>query len=187
MCWFRCSTLTASRMAARSRAGPAIGPRLRQRIDAFVLNMATAEQAPYPGDYGTHGDLWEFAGSIRDRHERLLELAARPNGTLLTYEQMIDDFDRWLSAIAAAIGVTDPAVLSEVALRHRDALPEVEDIFAKHRQARPGDHRAKLKPETIAQLDEIFGPYFRRLAELLGGAWSARPSAAEALSVAAKA
>jgi hypothetical protein len=35
---------------------------------------------------------------------------------------------------------------------------EQEDVFSHKRQVQPGDHRRKLKPETIEEITEMFRP-----------------------------
>jgi hypothetical protein len=134
-------------------------------IDDFVVRMATADEFPYEGKYGTGGaQLWENSGNVRERHERLLTLAERPNATLLTYETMVTGFEAWIRPLAAAVGVDDRTVIADLARKHGDFTPKGE--FAHRRNVQPGDHRDKLKPETIARLDEVFDSYFRRLREL---------------------
>ena len=38
-----------------------------------------------------------------------------------------------------------------------------EDAWSHKRKITPGDHREKLQPETIRQLDQIFAPVLDRL------------------------
>ncbi len=38
----------------------------------------------------------------------------------------------------------------------QDIIPDEEDPTKHVRRARPGDHREKLQPETIAYLDDAF-------------------------------
>jgi hypothetical protein len=52
------------------------------------------------------------------------------------------------------------AALSRIASLH-DILPQTEDLGSHVRHARPGDHLAKLRRDTINRLDAIFEPILR--------------------------
>lgn len=125
-------------------------------IDEFVIRMATATERPYEGNYGIGN--FELAGNVRTRHDKLLDLAEARDATVLTYEQMVRDFDAWLGALASALrlDITKPIEVN--------FTPKGQHAHRRHVQ--PGDHRSKLTRATIAQLDEVFAPYFERLRSL---------------------
>jgi hypothetical protein len=137
-------------------------------IDDFVIRLATADRFPYRGGYGTGGKAWNVIGNIRVRFERLLALAERHRAhtALLSYADMVADFTGWLRAFAAPFGVTDAATLERLASTHASLAPPPEDVYAHRRHVHPGEHRRKLRPDTIAQLNEVFAGYFTRLARL---------------------
>lgn len=100
-----------------------------------------------------------------------------PALSVLHYEQMVTDFSRWLPAFLEALamprhlrlrerlrhprlGVTPLRVLLD---RHSTSFtpPAAEDIDSHKRQMLPGDHIRKLKPETIATINDQMGPQLR--------------------------
>lgn len=83
-------------------------------------------------------------------------LAAHPNCTLTRYEDMIADIRGWLRMVGVILGVRlDRRALSQLAQQANRVAVE-EDATAHKRQVIPGDHRRKLKRETIARLNELF-------------------------------
>lgn len=71
------------------------------------------------------------------------------------YEDVIFEKERWLSDMNEWFGWQAPAdAVCKIAAKH-DIRPTDEDAARHIRKVAPGDHREKLKPETIAQLNEI--------------------------------
>ena len=140
-------------------------------IDAFVMNMATATERPYriPGDYGTGLATWDKNGNLHDRYRRYIdELLGRPNATLVRYEDMICNRDRWLRQVADVFAVPGSANLKSFEedfqkLGGPKRTDEEENIWGHKRQVTPGDHRRKLAPRTIERLNDIFGDILERL------------------------
>ncbi|MBA3353575.1 MAG: sulfotransferase domain-containing protein, partial [Blastocatellia bacterium] len=135
-------------------------------IDRFVLDMVGAPFYDYRGDYGIGSRYKKHVGTVLDRYQRYLdELLSRPNTTAVSYEEMVLSFPAWLEKIAGAFDLTDPeetrAVVTE---RHANSVAAgEEDVWSHKRKVTPGDHREKLKSETIRQLDELFAPVLDRL------------------------
>ncbi len=130
-------------------------------IDEFVLKLATAEERPVAGDYGTGSHVWEIAGNMRQRYfnymRHLLDGQLR-NVALVRYEDMIGDLEGWLEKVAAQFDVSEPATIRQLAGQYRPAFDRTgENEWTHVRKVTPGDHLEKLRPETIAQLDRIFG------------------------------
>jgi hypothetical protein len=149
-----------------SHSGPVAGDTGHRRdvadagIDAFVIQMATAEHPPVQGDYGTGADLWDLAGNIRDRYAAYLRFVyGRPNTVLLRYEDAIAEPGAWVRSVAGVLGVDDPDLLNELTgwTEHKSSFPvrRGEDAWSHRRQVTPGDHRDKLKPETISRLNGV--------------------------------
>lgn len=75
---------------------------------------------------------------------------------LSRYEDIYFDKHRFLAEAFAHLRVpADPLIIRQVAAIN-DIRPSVED-YSKHiRKGAPGDHREKLKPETIELLNDMF-------------------------------
>ena len=135
-------------------------------IDRFVLDMAGAPFYEYRGDYGIGSRYKKHVGNVLDRYERYLaELLGRPNTAVVSYEEMVLSFPSWLEKIAGAFDLPDPEeTRAVVAARHANSVAaEEEDVWSHKRKVTPGDHREKLQPETIRQLDQIFATVLERL------------------------
>jgi len=80
--------------------------------------------------------------------------------TLVRYEDIIFDKMALARTICATVGVEiNPVRLAKIAARN-DIRPEKEDKHSHIRSVAPGDHKNKLKPETIAELNEVMKPVF---------------------------
>ena len=131
----------------------------RAGIDAFVIQMATAEKSPVEGTYGTGADLWDFAGNLRDRYAAYLSsVYGRDNTVFLRYEDMIDAPHPWIRSVASVMGVEDPELFNDLTSRVDSSftVKRGEDAWSHRRQVTPGDHRDKLRPETISRLNGVF-------------------------------
>ncbi|HMJ76893.1 MAG TPA: sulfotransferase domain-containing protein [Iamia sp.] len=103
-------------------------------IDAFVLERAPVVQ------------------SVLRRYAD--ELLPVPGTLVTTYEELVTDLGAWLRRALAFVDLpADEALVADLVAEGRPA-PEREDVTAKRRQVTPGDHRRKLRAETIAALDE---------------------------------
>ncbi|MEO8350154.1 MAG: sulfotransferase domain-containing protein [Chthoniobacteraceae bacterium] len=83
------------------------------------------------------------------------QLVGRPGILLLRYEEMVTDFPEWLARVCGAF----PFSISEAtiaSLTHQTEFAVEEDVSRHKRQVTPGDHRRKLRADTITQLDEMF-------------------------------
>lgn len=77
-------------------------------------------------------------------------------GLARRYEDVFFDKETFLGEVFEHFGVDVPKeVITEVAEKH-DIRPEKEDETRHIRKGTPGDHREKLLPETITQLNDIF-------------------------------
>jgi hypothetical protein len=81
---------------------------------------------------------------------------------LYRYEDIIFDKLSWTRDMMAYLDLTAPAGVVESAVAANDVRPRVEDPAQHVRKVDPGDHREKLRPETIAELDALFEPILRR-------------------------
>jgi len=90
-------------------------------------------------------------------------LLRQPGVLFLKYEDMVDDFPAWLMRLAAHVGLDDQAEVIAALIAEADFTVKKEDPYAHRRQAKPGDHRNKLGPETVAVLDETFEAILNQL------------------------
>jgi len=135
-------------------------------VDRFVLDMVGGPFYEYRGDYGIGSRYKKHVGTVLDRYERYLtELLGRPNTTVVSYEEMVLAFPSWLEKIVGAFDLPEPEETRAVVVaRHANSVgAEEEDVWSHKRKVTPGDHREKLQPETIRQLDRIFATVLERL------------------------
>ena len=142
-------------------------------IDKFVLDMSDENFSTYQGGYGTGNPYGAHIGSVHERYRNYLtEIVGRPNATVLSYEEMVLNFAGWLRKVLAAFELDNPEatyrfVTSRVNVdtdvtkkkarsRARSVEPAGEDIRSHRRKATPGDHKEKLKPKTILELNRRF-------------------------------
>lgn len=107
-------------------------------IDEFVLENAESERAIY---------------------QRYTDLLVRqyPHLYLTRYEDMINDFETWLNGLLAYCRLElSPALRSAIYAEAEKIRPTRENIYAHVRRGKSGDYLEKLKPQTIARLNEIF-------------------------------
>jgi hypothetical protein len=90
------------------------------------------------------------------RYRAYFELARRQPVHLATYERLVASPDAWLDDLLAYLGVRLSRWNRRGLISQRDFRVHREDPKAHVRQVTPGDHRRKLKPETIAWLDTRF-------------------------------
>ncbi len=104
-------------------------------------------------------DDWvlEAAPGYLERYKNYCEnLLGRSNVCFVKYEDMVNDFPTWLDTVIKSLELNDvDKTLIEKLINEADFSVE-ENINSHKRQVKPGDHRRKLKPETINQLNTIF-------------------------------
>lgn len=87
---------------------------------------------------------------------------AIPSLKVFTYEEMVTDFEGWFAKFYEALAFAPDAyarLLPRQAAKFEP--PAREDIDAHKRQMLPGDYRRKLKPETIAVINQRMAPQLR--------------------------
>jgi hypothetical protein len=83
-------------------------------------------------------------------------LANIPRRRLYRYEEIIFDKQAWVEDMVAYLGLSPPPPLVAAVVARNDVVPAEEAPLAHIRRVTPGDHREKLRPETIAALDARF-------------------------------
>jgi hypothetical protein len=85
-------------------------------------------------------------------------LLGKPNVTFVTYEEMVRSFETWLQKFLAPFSLSANENITRILVsqyRHEFAVSS-EDIARHKRKVVPGDHREKLRPETIHALNQKF-------------------------------
>jgi hypothetical protein len=120
--------------------------------DAFVEKRAFAQE------HAIDAYVLRECGRTRAVLERYLDrVVGRPNVAVLRYEDMVDDFPAWLDRLTRHCGFELDAALRDALIAEAAAIrPRREDPTRHVRRGRPGDHREKLRPETIARLNAEF-------------------------------
>ncbi|MCH2177529.1 MAG: hypothetical protein MK106_01880 [Mariniblastus sp.] len=76
---------------------------------------------------------------------------------IVTYETMVTQFRLWAERVLPAFGVRYPRVAAlQWAWRYRKEFQRTGESMTHKRRITPGDHRIKLKPATIDQLNQRF-------------------------------
>ena len=104
-------------------------------------------------------DEWviEKSAVFGDRYKTYLsKLADRPNVFLSKYEDMIKDFNKWIDSLVGFMNINVSAKTLSTIMQKADFSIQKENVKAHKRQVVPGDHRRKLKEETINILNSEF-------------------------------
>jgi hypothetical protein len=108
------------------------------RIDEYVLETAESERLIY-------------------QHYTDLMVSKQPGLYLTRYEEMTLDFDSWFRNLLAYCEFDISKKLKQILYEQAEHIkPAQENIQAHIRKGIAGDHKNKLRPDTIEKLDEIF-------------------------------
>jgi len=118
----------------------------RMTVDEYVLHMSQ----PFRKTYETYCS----------------ELLGKPNVLFLKYEDMVADFEPWLRRAAEHVGLDGNELLLRRIIGEADFEVKGDDVYSHKRQVKPGDHRRKLKRETIEILNVEFHGVLERLGYL---------------------
>ena len=131
-----------------TKAGSHVAP--KNNPQAFLARKAATD------DIGIDDYVLKSAANL---NRKLADYRDNMNfdlGLLRRYEQVFFDKQTFLAEIFDHFGIEVPEkVIATVAARH-DIRPEQEDPTKHIRKGLPGDHQEKLRPETIARLNDIF-------------------------------
>lgn len=98
-----------------------------------------------------------FAHGYQQEFERCR--AHFDRATVFRYEDVIFQKHTFVANLCKIIGVSLPRdEIDRIAQAH-DVRPKTEDVSAHVRKVTPGDHRNKLKPETIDALNGVFAEF----------------------------
>ena len=144
----------------RSHPAPGQGA-MRDRYD----RQRAAAQSQSIDDY-----VLGLAGRYAARFESYQPLLDCPkadeNLRIDRYEDILWEKRAWVRDLAGFFGWgLSPTATDRIADKH-DLRPDAEQPDKHVRQAEPGDHRRKLRPETIAELDRVLEQPLRRFGYL---------------------
>lgn len=110
-------------------------------------------------------DIDAFVLEEADRHARLIKraLANTPRYRLYRYEEIIFDKQAWTTDMVEYLGLTAPPGLISNVVARNDVVPAQDAPLEHVRHVTPGDHRDKLRPETIAALDARFAHLMKKM------------------------
>lgn len=127
---------------------------------------------------GVDVNVLRDAQGVLLRYEEYCEhLLGKPNVNFVKYEDMVFCFRRWLRRYISSFPIEHSTgfsmlgkkLLKEVFIynlilnyKKKFRKPK-ENVYNHVRQILPGDHKRKLKPETIEKLNNIFGYVLKRL------------------------
>jgi hypothetical protein len=124
-------------------------PDRRDRAEAFLADRQRIRQMSV--DEFVLQEIGRFCGRYRIY---MKELHGRRNVLVTRYEDMINDFPQWLEAILEFCSLScHEATRAKLIAEASESSKSVENKMSHKRQVIPGDHRRKLKPETIVRLD----------------------------------
>lgn len=151
---------------------------VRDPRDILVSSyFSTAFSHPLPGKHSNKRDSFEqkraWAKSVQideyvlaeaprlmknlQRYNDLL-LLQYPNTLLLRYEDMITDFEGWLTRLLQYTNCSiNDSLRQQLLENHHRQRPVDENIDRHLRKGIAGDYREKLQPETVAELNTLFG------------------------------
>lgn len=124
-------------------------PDRRDKAEAFLAERQRVRQMSVD-DF-----VLQEMGRYCERYRTYMrELEGRPNVLETRYEDLIGDFPQWLDRVLAFCSLScHEATRAKLIAESSGSVDTKEDKMRHKRQVTPGDHRRKLKPETISRLD----------------------------------
>jgi len=133
-------------------------PRSRTKLESFRAERQLARNGAI--------DAYVLRESLRLRGtcQRYIDLLVeRPNVRVFAYEDMIADFPMWLEDLLGHCQLSINSQLArELVDEARVSRRMAEDPSRHMRQVAPGDHKKKLRGETIAKLNASFSEILKR-------------------------
>ena len=93
----------------------------------------------------------EYRRDFLDFHHRLL---GTPGVLFLPYEEMVTAFPDFIRKVVEHTGMNRDQATVDRIIAEADFSVAGESILSHKRSVKPGNHRKKLKPETVKQLNE---------------------------------
>lgn len=124
----------------------------REGIDVYALQRAVDN--PFSPE------------SVLTRYKEYCEiLLGKPNVTFVKYEEMVSDFEAWLTKVIISFNVPHRnEAIKALVEKHKNSFKiDKEDVTAHKRVIKPADYKNKLKPATIRKLNERFKGVLKKL------------------------
>jgi len=109
---------------------------LEQSVEEFVINKLSANSR-----------------FLNRYYEYYNELMGKPNVLFLKYEDMVENFNQWIDDLTDFLDMEISDQLLKQIKEESNFKVSKENVYKHKRQVTPGDHRRKLKPETISVLN----------------------------------
>lgn len=108
-------------------------------------------------DYTIDQYVLELAPELQSRYKQYCDkLLVNKNVLFLKYEDMVTNFRPWLEKLAAYLELPNPEKKIDEIVEASNFKVKKEDKKSFVRNITPGDHKKKLKQDTIEKLNEIF-------------------------------
>lgn len=118
------------------------------------------------------------AKSYLNRMNRIKNIIeSHPNCSVVKYEDMVMQTDVWTKQAEDFFGVSNREGLDEKLSEHLNFSVDKEDPNVHKRQVTPGDHVRKMRPETVAAMNETLAPvldWFGYPREVTKDTWATR-------------
>lgn len=115
---------------------------------------------------GIDSYVLEASERTRENMQQYIDLRqSHPSICILKYEDMLADFPTWLDNLLEHCQWQISVSLRDTLIRQSTPQTDKvrEDVSNHRRQVTPGNYKAKLQDQTIAQLDEKFAEIFVEL------------------------
>jgi len=99
----------------------------------------------------------------RKEYQHYINLKTRPNVLLLKYEDIVVNFDNELEKVLKFLKLNVGQKTIDEILKTGNFRVEREDIYSHKRQVSSGDHKKKLRKDTIVQLDKAYAEILEKL------------------------
>lgn len=96
-------------------------------------------------------------GFLRKYTEYSQELLGRPNVLFVKYEDLVNNFEAWLNNVIEYLKLDVNQETVKKLIEQANFKVDQENVHSHKRQVTPGDHKRKLKPESIDILNSEFG------------------------------
>ena len=123
----------------------------KQTVDDYVLEEMAA--------------TWR----LNRRLNWLAEMLENEDVTLVTYEEMINDFGGWLDKVIEPMGfsrIEKQFAKTRLRLKFQKSFRPEKGAKPHKRQVAPGEHIKRLQPETVRELNRVLQPHLQRLGYL---------------------
>jgi len=88
-------------------------------------------------------------------------ISSHPNVTVIKYEDMVTNTDRWLDSVGNFFGISDRSGFAEELAPHLNFKVDEENPNVHKRQVTPGDHTRKMSAKTISIMNDLLEPALR--------------------------